>query len=388
MMCFAEMIKRSLHKELRSKWRVTENLNLMTFVYLPLRRIGIFSVAFCVTTLFACVDEVQLPIRQTERRLVVEGLITNGPSPWVRLTYTGYYNSSNPAPPELVINDALVVIRDEEGRSVRLVPDPFAPAYYGLRDSSFVGQVGRSYTLSVTLPDGSRYESRPERLNPVPVLDPLRAQYRRGFSELGQPDLYDILIDTQDPSPVGNYYRWSSLAYVPRWTMFDPKHPPVNTFGPPCNTCSCWVPMFGPPTDVFSDALIDGNQISNRVVFSVPIYAVGSYYVQVQQYSLTRSAYQYWNLFEQQRTRTGSLFDPQPASIEGNVRAVDDTTKLALGFFGASAISQQRLTIPGDTINYDRFLISSQKRYIPPTGDCYANFSQPILVPPQGWPLR
>ncbi|GAB3696058.1 hypothetical protein GCM10027592_18680 [Spirosoma flavus] len=346
-----------------------------------------FSAYLCVITLFSCVDEVQLPIRQAERRLVIEGLVTDGPFPWVRLTYSGFYNSANPAPPELVINDALVVIKDEEGRSVRLVPDPFAPAYYGLRDSSFVGQVGRTYTLSVTLPDGSRYESKPERLNPVPMLDPLQAHYRRSISELGQPDLYDIMIDTQDPTTPGNYYRWSSSAYIPRWTEFDPKHPPYNPFGTICGTCSCWVPSYGPPTDVLSDALINGNRISGRVVFSVPIMAVSAFYVQVRQYSLTRAAYQYWNLFEQQRTRTGSLFDPQPASIEGNVRAVNDTTKLALGFFGASAMSQQRLTIPGDTINYDRFLLKG-KQFIPPNGDCYVNFENPILMPPQGWPLR
>lgn len=336
---------------------------------------------------WSCVDEVSLPIRQTERRLVVEGLVTNGPFPWVRLTYTGQYNSTNSTPPELVINDALVVISDDRGNKVRLVPDPFTPAYYGVSDSSFIGKIGRSYTLSVTLPDGSRYESKPELLTPVAVIDSLPARFRKGFKELGQPDWYDILVDTQDPPTPGNYYRWSSMAYVPRWTKFDPKHPPLTPFGYDLCACSCWVPLFGPPTDVLSDALINGNRISNRVVFSVPIYAVGPYYVQVRQYSITRAAYQYWNLYEQQRTRTGSLFDPQPASIEGNVRAVADTTKLALGFFGASAVSQQRLTIPGDTINYDKFLING-KQFIPPTGDCFANFLQPILSPPQGWPPR
>ena len=338
--------------------------------------------------LLGCTDEVQLPIRQTERRLVVEGLVTDGPFPYVRLTYTGSYNSSNPTPPELVINDALVIIRDDLDQSVRLVPDPFVPAYYGLRDSTFRGQSGRSYTLSVTLANGSHYESKPERLNPVPVLDPLRARYRKQNTGLGQPDVYDVLIDTQDPPEPGNYYRWSSLAYLPRWTKFDPLHPPLSPMGSDNCACSCWVPTYGPPTDVLSDALINGNRISGRVVFNTPVKAVGAVYVQVRQYSLTKAAFQYWTLFEQQRTRTGSLFDPQPASIEGNIRAVADTTKLALGFFGASGVSQRRLTIPGDTINYDIFLTRFQRLFIPPNGDCFENYSQPVLVPPQGWPSR
>ena len=339
----------------------------------------------CVT---ACVQEVSLPIRQTERRLVVEGLVTDGPFPWVRLTYSGSYSSTNPAPPELVINDALVIISDDRGQRVQLVPDPFAPAYYGLRDSSFVGQPGRSYTLSITLPDGTRYQSKPELLNPVPPLDPLRAQYRRQNDALGQPDVYDIRIDTRDPATPGNYYRWSALGYTRRWVQFDPKHPPINVFGPPCNTCSCWVPTYGPPGDVLSDALINGNRIAGRLVFSLPILAIGTQYVQVRQFSLTRAAYQYWTLYAQQSSRSGTIFDPQPAPIEGNVRAVADTTNLALGFFGASGVSQQRLTIAGDTLNYDRFLLRYGKQFIPPTGDCFFNFSQPILVPPSGWPSR
>ena len=346
------------------------------------------SIAYLCVLLTACVQEVQLPIRQVERRLVVEGLLTNEPFPWVRLTYSGRYNSNNPSPPQLTVNDALVVIRDEEGHSVRLVPDPFAPSYYGLRDSTFRGEVGRTYILSITLPDGTRYESRPERLNPVPVLEPLRATLRPGILAFGQPDYYDVRIDTQDPATPGNYYRWSALGWIGRWVQFDPNNPPVNVFGPPCNTCSCWIPNYGPPGDVLSDALVNGNRITQRLVYSLPVYAVGPQFVQVRQFSITRAAYQYWTLFEQQRTRSGSLFDAQPASIEGNVRAVNDTTKRALGFFGASAVSQQRITIAGDTINYNRFLTRYGKQFIPPTGDCFSNFSNPILVPPSGWPAR
>ncbi|AQG79513.1 DUF4249 domain-containing protein [Spirosoma montaniterrae] len=340
-------------------------------------------IACLCVLLMTCVQEVQLPIRQVDRRLVVEGLLTNEPFPWVRLTYSGRYNSNNPSPPQLVVNDALVVLQDDLDRSVRLLPDPFALSYYTPRDSTFRGEVGRTYTLYITLPDGTRYESRPERLNPVPVLEPLRATLRQGVPETGQPDFYDIRIDTQDSPTPGNYYRWSALGWVRRWVQSDPKNPRI-----PCNTCSCWIPDYGPPGDVLSDALINGNRITQRLVYSLPVLAIAPQYVQVEQFSITQAAYQYWTLFEQQRTRTGSLFDAQPASIEGNVRAVNDTTIRALGFWGASAVSRRRITIAGDTINYDRFLVRYGKLFILPTGDCFSNFSNPILVPPRGWPAR
>ncbi|MVM35473.1 DUF4249 family protein [Spirosoma sp. HMF4905] len=342
--------------------------------------------------LSACVDPVALPIRQIERRLVVDGLITDEAPPYlIKLTYSGNLTGSLLIPEELAVNGAEATVSDNTGRTVSLEQDALNPAYYWLRDPTFRGQPGRSYTLSVKLPDGSHYQSRSEPLQAVAPLDPLDAQYYRQIRELGQPDIYQIRVDTQDPPTPGNFYRWEAQSYLPRWAKSDPLHAPPTPPGERpqvCNTCSCWVPYLGPLTEVLSDERINGHRISGRLVLSSPIYAVGNQYVQVRQYSLSRGAYQYWLLFEQQRSRSGSLFDPQPASIEGNVRAMSDTTILALGYFGASAVSQQRLTIPGDTININWFLNQFGSRFIPEKQDCFQAYPQAQLTPPSGYPPR
>lgn len=302
--------------------------------------------------LTACVDEVQLPIRQVEPRLVVEGLITTDPPPYaIRLTFSGRYNSAYELPEGLRVNGALVTISDDQGRSARLRQDPLALAYYFVRDSNFRGRPGRRYTLRIRLDDGRQYVSSPELLPDVPPIEQLTAEYRPGAPGLPQPSVYRVLLDTRDPATPGNYYRWSALSYSPIWQRGIP------TVFEAVTVDACLTTIYGPLTDVLTDALINGNRISRRPVLNVPIYAIGRHYVEVQQYSITRSAYQYWTRFEEQRSRTGSLFDPQPASIEGNVRAVGDTTVLALGYFGASAISRKRLIIPGDTMNYGRFIV-------------------------------
>lgn len=329
--------------------------------------------------LTACVNEVQLPIRQVEPRLVVDGLITDEAPPYpVKLTLSGAYSSGGGFPEELIINGAIVTITDNNDRTVQLEQDPLQPSYYWVRDPTFRGTSGHRYTLKVVLPDNTVYVSTPELLAPVAPLERVYAEYRQGETSLGQPDLYHLLIDTQDPPTPGDYYRWSTYSYVPRWTGADPKH------SGGCSTCSCWVPYYSQLTNVLSDALINGNHISRLPVFDSPVYAIGKQYVEVRQYSLTRSAFQYWTRFEEQRSRTGSLFDPQPASIEGNVHLKSDTATLALGYFGASAVSQQRLVIPGDTIQYDKFLNRLNKGSILP-GTCLSAFSQFLLGPPVGW---
>lgn len=305
-----------------------------------------------VTGATACVDEVQLPIRQVEPRLVVDGLITDEPPPYaIKLTFSGAYRSGAGFPEELAVNGALVTVSDDQGRTVRLRQDPLTPTYYYLRDTTFRGQVGRNYTLRVTLIDGRTFVSDPEKLRSGPPIERLYADYQRSPAGLVSPAQYNVLLDTKDPADPDNYYRWSAYDYSPRW----PGGVPTTFAGVNLNVC--WSPTYGPFTDVLSDALINGNSISRRPVLTSPVYAVGKHYVEVRQYSLTREAFQYWNRFEEQRSRTGSLFDPQPASIEGNVHRQDDASVLALGYFGASSVSRKRLMIPGDTLNYNQFIV-------------------------------
>ncbi|WP_240163941.1 DUF4249 domain-containing protein [Spirosoma taeanense] len=328
------------------------------------------------TGMMACVDEVQLPIRQVQPRLVVEGMITDEAPPYaIKLTYSGQFTSRSHLPENLVVNGAIVTLRDDRGRTVRLEQDPLTPAYYWMRDTTFRGQPGRTYTLSVRLPDGTVYVSTPEYMPTVPDIERMYARYVPAPNEGLQPPHFRIQLDTKDPDTVGNYYRWSAYAYLPRWATGDP-------YG--CCT-TCWVPDYGLLSDVQSDALINGNRISGRVVYDIPVRAIGMQYIDVRQYSLTRTAYQYWTLFGQQVSRTGSLFDPQTASIEGNVHRVEDAGTLALGYFGASAVSHQRLVVSSaDTIDVPKFVFRYDKLFRLP-GSCLQIYPQAQLTPPPTW---
>ena len=48
---------------------------------------------------------------------------------------------------------------------------------------------------------------------------------------------------------------------------------------------------------------------------------------------------------DEQTSRTGSIFDPLPASLEGNIYNINQPNELALGYFGASAVSYKRIVI-------------------------------------------
>ncbi|WP_460976040.1 DUF4249 domain-containing protein [Spirosoma knui] len=302
--------------------------------------------------LWSCVDQVDLPIRQTERRLVVDGLITDEAPPYpIKLTYSGNLSRSLLIPDELVINGASVTVEDNLGNQAQLLQDPLTPAFYWLRDERLRGVPGRLYTLRVTLPDGSQYVSRPELMAPVPPIERLYAEYQESDPNTIQFNTFQVKIDTRDPATSGNFYRWQAMCYMPIWGGSDPLGFYNNVSAP-----GRYAPFYGTLTNVLSDQLINGNRIEGQLVLVPPLVALGTQYAEVRQYSLSREAYQYWLLYQEQLSRSGTIFDPQPASIEGNVRSVADTNKLALGYFGASAVSRQRIVMYTDTLNYAKFV--------------------------------
>lgn len=332
-------------------------LNSFNLMHLNLRIVtgqGRRYVVWCLLlfTLAGCIEPVELPIRQTERRLVVDGLITDEAPPYpIKLTYSGNLSRSLLIPDELAINGAVATVEDNLGNRTQLVQDPLTPAFYWLRDTRLRGVPGRAYTLRVTLPDGSRYVSRPEVLAPVPPIERLYAEYRESDPNTVLFNTFLARIDTKDPPTPGNYYRWQAMSYIPVWSGSDPQGLYNGRAGG-----GGYAPFYGPLTNVLSDQLINGNRVSERLVLTSPLVALGTQYIEVRQYSISREAYQYWILYEEQLARTGTIFDPQPASIEGNVRAVADTNKLALGYFGASAVSRQRIIMHTDSIDYGKFV--------------------------------
>jgi len=72
----------------------------------------------------------------------------------------------------------------------------------------------------------------------------------------------------------------------------------------------------------------------------------GKYHVEVKQLSLSEEAFRYWSSIETQVSSTGSIFDPPPVAIPGNITNCTHPDDIAFGFFGASSISTKSIFIP------------------------------------------
>ncbi len=333
-----------------------------------------------------CIKQIDVQTRYEKPVLVVEGNITTDSVPYkVKLTYTRPVSTGNKIPDEYLVKDAVVTIADELGNTARLVH--IGDGNYETSDSTYVGKVGRSYHVTVELKDGKKYISSPEKILPPVPIDKVTVLFDPIFDMFLPPKLV-MYIDVNDPPNQENYYNWVFESYLPR-----------KTLGVSCGTLCiygeyCFQGITNSGLQVYSDAASNGNKIINRQIGISPIYWYGNHYVDIMQHSISREEYQFSVKYNEQQTRTGSILDPLPASIKGNVYNNADHTDFALGYFSASSVTHKKLVVIPFNISQYQLEISALI-YIPPGPHiCFEYFPNSIYYPlpparqnppPPGW---
>lgn len=288
---------------------------------------------FAVAT--GCIDPLNPDLDESPRTLVVDGLVTDGPGPHeVRLSRAGRFEQSLEGI-DRPVEGAEVYVRDDAGTEVRLIErqPQMNPGTYTTAEGDLVGTVGRSYTLRVTLPDGSTYTSAPEQMRPVPEIDTLVVRPSDQFD-----GGLEAFVGFQESEEPGQYYRWDSESVAAFGILVSGFCQPPNLVGDVCffrdNKVSGIV-------NVTDDQLINGQSVLRPVRTFRPESEdlKLAYAMRVQQQSLTPEAYAFWNAIRKQIENNGTTFSNPPARIEGNVRNPDDPTDVALGYFQVSAIS-------------------------------------------------
>ncbi|MFT4665472.1 MAG: hypothetical protein ACI8YQ_004032 [Polaribacter sp.] len=260
--------------------------------------------------LTSCQDVIDLEVEDGEVQLVVDGWLTNqnGEKQAILSTTANYFNSSIGP----FVENAFVVLNNEQGPI-----DTFYEKSNGLYVTDFVGEVGETYHIYIRTSSGEEYKSNPELLRSVPLITAINSEFKEEttFDDEG----YYMSIDTDEPLGVGDHYRWKQYVN--------------DTY-------------LNEPFDLLyaSDEFGDGNPILNfEVTINEPL-ELGDQY-RIQQLSITEEAFEFITQLQTQTAFVGSLFDSPPAALSGNIVNLDSSGKKALGYFGASAVSEKEMVI-------------------------------------------
>lgn len=304
-----------------------------------MKALNLLLLLFLGFGLCTCIQPFEAAVPQDVRGLVVSASLTTVVGlQEVRLQQLAAYTTKALVYP---VTKAQVWVEEETGTRHFFIENSKNPGNYTPQDRNFVAIVGKTYTLQVITSDNQTYASKPEILKATP---PIKKIYPEAiFAE--NPIIgnaihgYNILVDTEDPVSKGDYYRWTWVHYEQQgfcliYESIDPPLIGINCCENPCwDIHRCYLNC----TNVLSDALVNGRTISRQPIHTIP-YCPRDYYIEVQQRSISRDAYNYWRSVDQLSSNNGSIFDAAPALVRGNIRCTSDSTQLAYGLFEVSDV--------------------------------------------------
>ncbi len=336
---------------------------------MKIKTIVLLGLSFFLTS---CLDEVKLNTRAEINKLVVEGVLTNSvKNQFLRLSLTTKLGNLNNLEP---VKGAFVEVQTAENLKIEYRPVPNELGIYKPADPNFVGKIGSSYSLYIKLANGRVYKSALQKL-PQPVeIEALNAVFNE-VDRFG----FQVNLNFKDPKDQPNYYRWTGLGFHQRISVGVPIG-----FGAFC--CNrCWVMNEDKSVNIFQDNLSNGNTINNIPVYFSPFYVLGKHLIEISQFTMSAQTYQYWRRYKEQSTREGTIFDPLPAPLLGNIVNINDPSDVALGYFEVSGVSKKRIEPFDDKHGLIAFNLNNS--FFVPDGDCMKAFPYSVYIGanPPGW---
>ncbi|MEP6595794.1 MAG: DUF4249 domain-containing protein [Ginsengibacter sp.] len=311
----------------------------------------LFSSIICLVIITVGCKEKYLPAVafETSGYLVVEGFISSSQQPTsILLTRTTrLYDSVN----IVYEHNAVVNIESENNETFPLYENGNG-AYIS---SSLNLNSNEKYRLHIKTQDNKEYVSDFAAVKHTPAIDSIS-----WLRENGGLRLY---INTHDPQNNTRYYQWdysetwefhsaylSSLIYVidPSsgnvidLVFRDPIRQSVDT-----TIYKCWTTTNSTTIILGSSEKLTSDKIYLPLLSIAPKSEKLSilYSIIVSQHALSHEAFIFFQKIKKNTEQLGSLFDPQPSELQGNIHCITNPAELVIGYIDISEEKEKRIFI-------------------------------------------
>jgi hypothetical protein len=241
---------------------------------------------------------------------------------------------------------------------------------------------GREYQLQIRTAAGRQYLSDLVQAKLTPPIDSVTWS----AGGLG----VRVAVHARDPSNATRYYRWS---YVETWEFTSAYYSQFEFTGGAMrrrteNIYNCWGTEKSPTINLTSTTRLTQDVVTDFPLTLLPRNSPKlrfRYSVLVSQFAQTPEEYSYWEKLKKNTESIGSLFDPLPSQLSGNVRCLDDANETVIGYVGAASVSQKRIFIanaqlPRGTINLNGYE-NCQAQDTIPAAQAPTVFRNPRVIP-------
>ena len=327
-----------------------------------------------VISLFqACIEEFSPKITAYANLPVIDGTITNEPGPYiVKLSKSLAVDDLGYFP----VTGANIKISDNLNTEETLTE--IKPGVYSTDSMGIRGIVGRKYRITVKIEDKT-YQSNFEELKNPSGIDSVYTKIESKETAEGNFEGLQFYINTEDTNDKNRYFLWKLietykykpglqveyLYYFYSDSIASVENDSINEFVNINN--ECWSSekikdIYTYSTQNFTDSKV--NNFALHYVNTDTKKLSEKYSLLINQYSITKDAYEYWNEIKKQNAESGSLYTTQPFQTRGNLVNIDNIDDIILGYFMVAGISKKRIYIDPPHLDFIENCVSSYDYYL------------------------
>jgi hypothetical protein len=287
-----------------------------------------------------CIQPFSPPeINSDENYLVVDGFFNVSGSDTSRIELRRTQNVNQTEEP-LTETGADVTVEKENGQSYTFTES--GNGLYLLPPHLY--DMSAKYRVRVKTQDGREYLSEYVTVSRTPVIDSITNRLD------GNQNAMIFYVNTHDAQNRTQFYRWK---FEETWEYTATHYSALEVVNREVvtrkeNINRCWGSKKSGSILLGSTIRLSDDIIKNLPLNNVPVSTNRlfiKYSILVRQYGLSRQAFEYWTELSKTTQGTGSLFDPQPSQVTGNIKNIADPKDLVFGYFSASTEETARLTI-------------------------------------------
>jgi hypothetical protein len=262
------------------------------------------------TVFTACEKEINLDLKNTSPKLVVEGNVLWGIDTVIyqqelKLSLSANYTgNTNPIP----VTNAIVMVNDGTNTYT------YNHIENGVYRSSFIAATNKTYKLTINY-EGDEYNAYETLKAGGAAIDSLTVNYFP--STLGSPEGNFITVNTTDPLNERNFYLWQ--LFINEQLMINPS--PGNIY-----------------RAIQKDDFFNGQPLINYLPFDNFPVVTGDI-ARMHQLNISEQMHNYYYSIFNLTASSPVSGDVPPGKIRGNILNLNKSDKNALGYFGACSVS-------------------------------------------------
>ncbi|HEY0054870.1 MAG TPA: DUF4249 domain-containing protein [Pedobacter sp.] len=344
------------------------------------------AIKVCILiSLSVCFPSCKVPyepvVENSEKNLlVVEGYINTGGGPiTIQLSRTLDVKTPLRTDGE---TGATLKIEGEDGSSISAVTNSSGLATFATTLNN-----PQRYRLLITTRSGRRYGTPFLENKQTPEIEQIG--YKADSAGI------QLYVNTEDKTASTRYYAWAfeeTWETVATFARLDTPPPPRPICWPTAKSKSIYIAsslnLSADRINEFPLVFIDGKSEKLGRMYSINVF----------QYGLTKEAYDYLGKMKKNTEQIGSIFDPQPSYLTGDIQCISDPSEKVIGFISFGVIREKRVFISPFEISkinknwfythYCEYLEPNQdsirERKLPYPPDCYT--CSGTQIKPSYWP--